>query len=282
MVKSILVPLDPSPYTDKAIETAIRMAQVNKAHLTGMVVIDIPGIKKAAGPVPPGGFYYAEHLTEKRKAEAEERVNALLKKFSAACDKAGVKHSEARNQGNPSESILKESIYYDLLVMGLRTHFNFEVSHEAGDSLQEMLDESITPIYAVPADMQVPKGDKAEVNVCIPFDGSLPAARALQRFAQLIRHDLPRVKLVMSHEDIEYAEGVLEGAKGYLAHHGIHNVETDITVENIIDKIKNDYTDWADVFVVGAHSKKGLFDFMVGSLTKYLIEWNRKPVFIGQ
>ncbi len=282
MVKSILVPLDPSPYTDKAIEVAIRMALVNDAHLTGMVVIDIPGIKKAAGPVPPGGFYYAEHLTEKRKAEAEERVDALLRKFSAACEKAGVKHSEARNQGNPSESILAESIYYDMIVIGLRTHFNFEVSNEAGDSLREMLDESITPIYAVPADFQVPKAGKAEIRVCIPFDGSLPAARALQRFAQLIRHEMPQVKLVMSHEDLDYAKGVLEGARNYLAYHGIDNVETEITVENIIDKIKADYADWADVFVVGAHSRKGLFDFIVGSLTRHLIDWNKKPVFIGQ
>lgn len=282
MVKSILVPLDPSPYTEVATKMAIRIAKFNDAHITGMVIIDIPGIEKAIGPVPPGGIYYAEHLEEKKKADAEKRVDELLDKFRKACDAAGVAHSEAKNQGSPSDSILKEAIYYDLVLMGLRTHFNFETESTEGDSLNNVLEESITPIYAVPAEMPVSLDKKQHVKVCIPFDGSLPAARALQRFAQLIRHDIPEVKLLMSHDDGDYANQILENAKTYLRYHGIENVQTDWTVEHIIEKVKAEYMDWADAFVVGAHSRKGFLDFMVGSLTKELIAWNKKPVLIGQ
>jgi len=282
MVKSILVPLDPSPYTDMAIQMAIRIARFNKAHITGLVIIDIPGIEKAIGPVPPGGIYYAEHLEEKKKAEAEKRVNTLLEKFRDACDAAGVAHSEAKNQGSPSDSILREAIYYDLVLMGLRTHFNFESSDEEGDALHNVLNESITPVYAIPAQMPLNLEEKEHVKVCIPFDGSLPAARALQRFAQLIRQDIPHVKLVMSHDDGNFAREVLDSARTYLHHHDIEHVETEWTVEHIIQKVKNDYMEWADAFVVGAHSKKGILDFMVGSLTRELIQWNQKPVLIGQ
>jgi len=46
--------------------------------------------------------------------------------------------------------------------------------------------------------------------------------------------------------------------------------------------MEEQYLDWATIVVVGAHSKRGLYDFMLGSLTKYLIKEAKKPVIIGQ
>ena len=34
--------------------------------------------------------------------------------------------------------------------------------------------------------------------------------------------------------------------------------------------------------VINAHSKRGMFDFMIGSLTRHLIEAAKKPLLIGQ
>ena len=44
---------------------------------------------------------------------------------------------------------------------------------------------------------------------------------------------------------------------------------------DIVDVVNKDYLDWADLFAVGAHSKSGILDFMVGSLTKNLIEYGK-------
>jgi len=282
MIKSILIPLDPSPYTDVAIDLGIQIAKVNDAQVTGLVILDIEGIEKSIGSIPPGGVYYAERLEEKRRREAEDRVQGLLDKFKSKCEAAAVRHEEARNQGSPSERILLESIYYDLVIVGLRTHYDFDVAGQPGKSLEKLLDQSITPVYAVPETFNIPNPSERRVHVTVPFDASFPAARSLQRLAQLMQPKITDVKIVMSCDDGDYARAALENAKDYLALHGYKNVETEWTIEKIKDKLISDYMDWTDVFVVGAHSKKGFLDFMVGNLTKFLIDQNEKAVVIGQ
>ena len=71
MVKSILIPLDPSPYTDSAIEIGCRMAKYHGAQLTGLVILDIPGIEKQIGPVPIGASYYADKYHGRKTANGE-------------------------------------------------------------------------------------------------------------------------------------------------------------------------------------------------------------------
>lgn len=55
-------------------------------------------------------------------------------------------------------------------------------------------------------------------------------------------------------------------------------IHTDKPIISVIDE---DFQDWADCFVVGAHAKKGLIDFRTGSLTAHLINLDKKPVLIG-
>jgi nucleotide-binding universal stress UspA family protein len=282
MIKSILIPLDPSPYTDNAIKIGSAVAKMYDAHLTGLVVLDIEGIEKQIGPVPLGASYYAEHLEEKHKKHAQERIDKLVDNFEKKCKEAGVNYSVARNQGSPSERILHESIYYDMVITGLRTYYNFETSDKPGDSLDKILSESITPVYGVPEVLQLPDTNKEKIKVLIPFNASPASARAMQRMCQLMAPDMAEPRLLMSHDDEEIARASLENAKRYIELHGFENVVTYYTDQNIIDACKIDHLDWADVVVVGAHSKHGIFDFMVGSLTNYLIKLNKKPVLIGQ
>lgn len=283
MVKSILIPLDPSPYTDAAIQIGCLMAKHHGAQLTGMVVLDIPGIEKSVGPVPMGGHYYAERLEEKHRKIAQERIDNLLEKFKKKCDEAGVSHKEAQNQGSPSEAIIHEAIYYDMIIAGLRTHYRFDLENDQeGVSLEKFLSESITPIYGVPKELNIPGLTDGQINALIPFNASLPSARALQRFAQFMIPDLTQPRLLMSSLDEEVAKAALEHAKQYLKLHGFKNILTDHTDIEIKRACKEEYLDWADVVVVGAHSKRGIFDFMVGSLTKHIIKLDKIPVLIGQ
>ena len=69
MIKRILVPLDPSPYTKSSIEFAIAMAQRHGSEITGLVILDLPGIEKSIGAIPLGGSYYADHLEKRKKQD---------------------------------------------------------------------------------------------------------------------------------------------------------------------------------------------------------------------
>jgi nucleotide-binding universal stress UspA family protein len=282
MIKRILIPLDPSPFTDSALKIGTTMAKINGAELTGLVVLDLPGIEKSIGPVPLGGLHYAEKIEKAKREEAHQRIHELLSKFKQQCEDAGVSYREAELQGSPSERIIKESIFYDAVILGMRTHFHFETQDTPGDSLEKILDETITPVYAVPEKLDLPDLPMEKIRVLIAFDGSLPAARAMQRFAQLAPVDIFEVKLLISEDEEEKAQYYLNQAELYLNSHNVQNIEKRWVKDNIIKTIDEEYLDWAHVLVVGAHSKQGLFNFMVGSLTKHLIREARKPILIGQ
>ncbi len=282
MLKRILIPLDSSPYTETAVKLGTAIAKMTGAELTGMVVLDIPGIEKSIGPVPLGGMYYAEKLSKAREKKALDYIHSLLDTFRTRCEEEGVTHFEAEQQGSPSERILKESIFYDAVIMGLKTFYHFEAGDKPGDSLDKILAETITPVYGVPASFEIPKVPEEKIKALIAFDGSIPASRALQRFAQLAVSDLFEVKLVISHDDKEVADYFLTQAEAYLKSHSISIVHKEQTSDSIIHALESRYLEWADIVVAGAHSKKGLFDFLVGSLTRYLIKEDKKPVLIGQ
>ncbi len=280
MIKRVLVPLDPSPFTQTAIDLACALAGAHDAEITGLVVLDIPGIEKSIGPVPIGGMHFAEHLEKTKVKEANQRIRNLLASFAAKCDRAGLAHVEAQRQGEPSKRIIDESMFYDLVVMGLRTFFHFETQENPGNSLEEVLDHTVTPICGVPEKMSLPSLPEEKLRCLLAFDGSLPAARALQRFAQLAVPSLTEATVLISHDDKDAASYYLDGAEDYLRRRSFKAVEKRWTPKKIEEVMDEEYLNWAHLIFVGASSTKGLLEFMMGSLTRHLVETARKPVII--
>lgn len=284
MLKRILVPLDPSPYTDAVIEAACFIAKERNAELSGLVILDIPGIEKSIGPAPIGAIHFAEVLEKKKKEEAEARIEQLIDKFKTKCSEKGVIHHEANYQGSPSERIIKESVYYDAIIVGMRTYFDFETEDESyrGHSVEKILGETITPIYAIPRIFPLSDTSNRKFEILIAYDGSMLSARALQRFSQLALPELMHATLITSQQEKSTADYLLDHAQEYLSVHGFRDVEKVWTKEDIISIVDKEYLDRMDLIVVGAHSKRGIFDFMVGSLTSHLLAEEKKPVIIGQ
>ncbi len=282
MIKRILLPLDPSPYSKSALDLACIIAKIYDAEITGMVILDIPGIMDSIGPVPIGGIHRAEKLENEKKEEAMERISSLLQSFRDKCTLEGIRYNEAKRQGSPSEKIIEESIYHDVVFAGLRTYFNFETSDKHGNSLDKILKEAITPVYGVPKKIPFTSEPDRKVKILIAFDGSPLSARALQRFGQLIIRELYEITLLNVSDEREEGEEMLARAAEYLSAHNITDVKKDWVDGDIIDIIESKYYDSMDGFVVGAHSREGVFDFLVGSLTKFLVRKAEKLVFIGQ
>lgn len=278
MLRRILIPLDPAPYASAAIEYGCYLSKLHGAEITGMVSLDIPGIEKSVGPAPIGTMYYAQKLEKMKEQNAKAHIQLLLDQFTRKCEAAGVAHREAESQGRPSDLIIEDALFYDLLIIGFRTYFHFETSDKP-ESVENILDHSITPLLMVPTRFTL-GGERPKALVA--YNGSLPAARALRRFVRLFKPTHFEINLWMSHKDKAVAYHYLDGAEGYLAAHGVSNVEKTWTPQDKIQAIKEKHLDWADLIVLGAHSKKGLVDFMVGSLSKYLIKTGKKPLLLGQ
>lgn len=67
MIRRILLPLDPSRFSESAMNMAFNIATVYDADVVGLVVLDISGIHKSIGPVPLGASYYARELETSRR-----------------------------------------------------------------------------------------------------------------------------------------------------------------------------------------------------------------------
>jgi len=243
-------------------------------------VLDIPGIEKSVGPVPMGASYYAEQLRETKKKQALEHIEAMLKKFKGKCEKEGVAFREALVQGGPSDTIVKKSIFFDLIIAGQRISYDFGDEGKHGISVEKILDSSVTPILAVPDNFK----PVDRMKTILAFDGSLPAARSMQRFAALMTPyagDL-HITILTADKYMESAQFYLDHAELYLRAHGYKNVAKEWTPKNIIDAFEAGFYDENDLIVVGMHSKNLLADFFIGSLIKYLLHKGEKPVLLGQ
>jgi nucleotide-binding universal stress UspA family protein len=89
MLKTILLALDGSTYSEAAVELGIRFAKRCDAMLVGLGVLDEPTIRKPE-PVPLGGFYYKRHRDDTLIQEAHERIQQFLDRFASRCAEAGV------------------------------------------------------------------------------------------------------------------------------------------------------------------------------------------------
>ena len=273
-ITRILVPLDPSDYAQAATETACRLARDHNAQIAGVAVLDSPGIQSDL--MPAIGPYYpmmGDQFREKI-AHASEVIDDCKKRFAETCEEHRVPHFETEYEGIPATKLLESSIFSDLIVMGLRTHFHFETREGSdGNSLDLFLDRTITPVLAVP------KSGLGEIRkAVVAFDGSIGSARALHDFTALVQPYDPEVTLVVAEKSEEESTFLLNHATEFLRSHSINQVETvasDDPIETVMDAQE------ADLFVAGIHSKKPIKDFFVGSLAKHLIKKGDTALFLS-
>ncbi len=278
MIKRILIPLDPSEYCRTALKYGKFLAHHHDAELAGMTILDEPGISKSVGPVPAGGSAFAKEMRQKHEQQAVEKLDLLLEDFKKQCSDENINHKILKRQGDPADIIHAESFYFDMVVTGLRTFFSFESDDKPGNTLDKMLDHSITPILALPEEMSLPETPS---KIVIAHDGSIPSARAMHQFARSFLPKDCEIILLNSSSDMEKGHKCLDCAEVYLRSHEFNNIKKEWSPQNINQIVDEKYYDSTDIFVIGLHAKKGILDFFIGSLSRHLIQKAEKALFIG-
>jgi len=291
MINRILVCLDKSTYTDSSIDFACWLATHHDASLEGMVVIDTPGIARSVGGGGVGTMKYARTSITAKENESHELMEAILTKFKERCDAAGVQHNEFEMQGEPAEAILDEANYFDCVVIGMHTFFNYESGagkdetfgtddDVAGDCLTEIMTESLAPVFAVPLDWQ-PQPSHEVFDALIAFDGSLNAMRSLRQFARLYGNAPVNIKILNCNDNAETSQAMLGKAKKFLDAHNFENVATESSTEDPKKVLSAEHNAPFDLIVIGANSRSSLVEFFTGSVTKTLIKRGDKPLLIA-
>ena len=276
MIRRILTPLDNSEYTETAIAYTCQIAKKFDSEVAGMVVLDAQDIDDSVGPIAPGGLELAEKLERKKELETEKHIKHLLQNLSEKCAEEGVKHIEEEFQGSPSERIIEESKFYDLVIMGLRTFYYYGTKDETEKTLDEILNHTITPVLAVPKKYRELK------NVLIVCDGELPSVRAMQRFSHMIIDENIKITLLHENKDERKAKYNLDNAEKYLRTYGVKNIEKVWVEKKLLNEIYERFFDEIDLIVIGLHSHKSLKEFLLGDVAHSLILDGRRALFLAQ
>lgn len=275
-LKKILVPLDPSPYTEGAIGAACQVAKRHDAEIAGVAVLDSPEIRSSL--VPAVGPYYPLMIdaVQTKVNHADQVLKDCLDRFSRICQDAGVRHVETEYEGIPAQKLLESSICYDLVVTGLKTSFHFETRGDHGDSLDKLLERTATPVLAVP-----PNGMPEPKRAAIAFDGSMGSARALRDFILFAAPYDPEIVVIAADLTPAKADFLLESAAQLLRAHGFGQVDTIASEEPIEAVFADAPARDADLIVAGIHSRHRIKDLFVGSFTRHLIEQGSHPLFLS-
>jgi nucleotide-binding universal stress UspA family protein len=276
MLRSVLVALDGSAYSEPATTLAIDWARRYGARLLGLGVLDAPAIQ-GAEPVPLGAGAYKKARDEARLVEAHRRVVGFLSDFQARSDAAGIAAEVLEDIGDPAARILREAQRCDLVILARETHFRFETQEQPDETLAQVLRGSPRPVVVVPREL--PEGQ----GIILAYGGGREAARTLQMFHLLGLAAGEAVEVVSIHRDGAEAEALTRLAGGYLTAHGAPHrlrpiVSTAPPAEVLLEEIQRARP---RLLVMGAQGHHPLRDLFGTSVTRAVLRACPVPAFIG-
>ena len=269
----ILLGLDGSSYAEAAKAYACEIALAYDATITGVAIIDLPGIQSMGGPVPLGGAHYEVQREEHLLEETQEKAKAILDEFSQTCKSRKIKSVLHADTGSPFSEIIEESKFHDFTVIGKKTFFGY-TDHETFGTLEKILKNGLTPVLAVPDSVR-----KIE-KVLVTYDNSIPAAKAVHMFLLLGIWNACDITLLTVSDSTEDAEKLLSDLGDFFQSYGIQtNLVTrsgypDAEIKTYISENE------IDLLVMGAYGRKSVREFFVGSVTQHLIQETDIPLFL--
>ena len=277
-MRKILLPIDPSEYMKTVWKYVVEISRLQKASVEGIAILDALDIVEQAVtffPLPQGTEGHVKK-EEELLAEARKKVEEELIRFKEDCKVENIRCQAKIMEGRPDFIIEKESLYNDLIVMGMRNFFHFETRTRPETSLKDILGYINTPVLAVPK-KYIPIR-----KVLMTYDASAPSMKSIQRFVTMTRGMEYEIILLTKSDDEKAAIEAMDKLDEYLTHHGNMPVTKRWISHSLRKTVGKDYLDNVDMIVCGKYSKSPVKEFFIGKFTSYLIDQNRVPVFIGQ
>ncbi len=178
MMNDILVCLEGSASSERAIDLGIELAREHGTRLVGLAIIDEPDIRAGAA-MGIGGSSYKQQRDETLLEDSRQRAEAALAQFEERCKKAGVAARSLEMRGRPAAKILEEMTEHDLTLIGRGANFVFETKVEDAATRDNILHRAHKPVIVVPEEPA-----RSGHDVLVAFDGSSAAKRAVRAFGE--------------------------------------------------------------------------------------------------
>jgi nucleotide-binding universal stress UspA family protein len=277
MIKRILLGLGGTPYTTVAIKRAVELAKRFDAEITGVTTVDVKS-RTNIGLVPKGVLHTAERIAAQRVRMTIKMIRKAISEFESVCTAEGIKyHVKQEKREAPFDLMVSLARYHDLMIFGLRSIFEYDISFdEPKDTLARLISSGVRPIMAV--------SDKFRPirKVLIAYSGSMESAKTMKRFIQLSLWDDMKVKIVTFQGSEDKAQQLLVDASEYCIAHGFY-VEHEWNPGSPKDLLLPMAQEWqADIIVLGNSARNLLVKRLKGETALNIIRNADRPLFLCQ
>lgn len=278
MIKSVLLPIDGSPYTDSVLEYGIFMARRFNAVLRILTIVDIrlfdwslSGGADSFVPIIPS----PEFQEESQKLQ-HEKADQVLKKAGEILDNSGVKFESYKQAGIPVDEICNMARQADMVIMGIRGEYE-----RWSDKLLGITAEAVTRQINKSV-LLVDKEFKPIERIHVGYDGSDTANKALRLSAELSATLSLPLQVIAVFDSEDERNMVLDEAERYLLPYNLDyslRHETGDVADVLVAAQKNAPS--PALTVIGSYGHSRLREAILGSTT---VEVMRKssPVLLAK
>lgn len=279
MVKSILLAVDGSAFTEPVLQYGIELSKKFQALLRVLTVIDIRifewavaiGVEGFAPIIPSSGYQ------EESQKVLDEKAEEVLKKTEILLKAQAVEYVLEKESGNPVDVICDKAKLADMVIMGARGEFAKWSDKMLGATLEAITRLSIKPVFISPKEFRDIK------KIMIAYDGSENSSRALTLAAFFAsKLDLPLLLLNVN-DSIESGRNILQEAKEYLAPYQIKKLEEKITTGDATDQIVHvSKEEQIDLIIMGSYGHSRIREAILGSTTVQTMRQVTTPVLMAR
>jgi nucleotide-binding universal stress UspA family protein len=279
MIKSILLAVDGSVYTDAVISQGIDLAKLLNAQLRISTIVDVriyEWVLNTGGegymPVIPANVFHDESYKFH-----SERADALLNAIDKRLHESKIQYELEKREGSPVEVLCDLSRQVDLLVMGARGDYARWGDRMLGQTLEAVSRQSHSPI------MIVDKVYKPFTSVTCAYDRSEHSNNALKLSGYLAETLEFPIEVVSVFDDEEERRTALSEAQKYLEPYKLeirlrHEAGDPATTIAQVTKDAPQPT----VLVMGSYGRSRIREAILGSTTVQVMRSAAKPLILAR
>ncbi|MFC2088966.1 universal stress protein [Calditrichota bacterium] len=279
MIKSILLPVDGSAYTDAVLKYGQFIAKKFKAVLRVITIVDVRTYEWTLNvgsegymPIVPATVYQ----DESHKFLAE-RAEGLIKNITKKLSGTDLKFECEQLDGSPVESICELARQVDLVIMGARGDYEKWDVTLLGATIESVSRQCQTPV------MIVDKDYKAFKRIISAYDKSEYSNRGLRLTAYLASGLKLPVEVLSIGDDDEFRHECLDEAKKYLEPYNLevqYRHEAGDATDTIVEVTKN--VPDTSLLVMGSYGHSRIREAILGSTTVHVMRNAVKPILLSK
>lgn len=277
MIKSILLPIDGSPYTESVLNYGEFFYRKFRALIRILSVVDIRlfdwSVATSADsfvPILPS----AEFQEESQKIQ-DEKAQKVIEKASKILDSKKVTYEVIKVSGIPIDEICQYAKTTDMVIMGTRGEYERWSGKLLGATAEAVTRQISKPV------MLVDKTFGEFKQIQCGYDGSITANHALQMAAFLAKTMNLPLNVISVFDSEEDAQVILKEAEQYLIPYQIKFAlkhEKGGVEEVLISEQSN--ASVPSLMVIGGYGKSRLTEAILGSTTVHVMRKAKKPILL--